>query len=509
MPYARSRSRLSTGSTGSGAATGLGSAAARSARPQTLEPRVVSGAGNYVYQQFPSGRIVILDGPAAVGKVLTEGTAWDAITREIGAYPTPPTTTTTNETPTTQELEAEEAESAEEDTSLLDWFAEQADEVGEAWGSLVDGVESNLSSGVDQVLSWWSSGDEEEDATVPETVAPAEEVDQNQDTEDVAQQVDEASQDEGSPAEAPAEVKAMSQFVWYGRGHRDLDFEESAEAQRIVSDTFGIGSYGGAVTAPPPHVRGKNPNQGYWWDRDDGKPTWNGATWARGSQYVQNKVSWSLKLNDVTSYLSLFEPGDRPGYMKDDGQHFKFSRQAKSGFEKVPEKARNVDLLNIPGGASCYATSEAMLNQDGQTAAWGHQIVGIVEDETITESTRSFEMNASKSEMALAYLDFETSQGNPIMVGTTYSNRNGGTRQDNVTDHWVVVDSKVGEGRFSFHDPGTISTEQAAGDNLVFEWDGQKLQSTDKKKYVVSYVRVNQGTLKAWQQHWAAKQAQG
>jgi hypothetical protein len=49
--------------------------------------RIVIASGGYTYQQNPDGSIVILKSPiSGGGAVLTSGTAWTEITKEIGAY---------------------------------------------------------------------------------------------------------------------------------------------------------------------------------------------------------------------------------------------------------------------------------------------------------------------------------------------------------------------------------------------------------------------------------------
>jgi hypothetical protein len=49
--------------------------------------RDVSGAGGYTYRQYDDGRIKITGGPTSVGKTVSSGSAWQAITAQIGAYP--------------------------------------------------------------------------------------------------------------------------------------------------------------------------------------------------------------------------------------------------------------------------------------------------------------------------------------------------------------------------------------------------------------------------------------
>ena len=49
--------------------------------------RDVSGAGGYTYRQYDDGRIKITAGPTSVGKTVSSGSAWQAITAQIGPYP--------------------------------------------------------------------------------------------------------------------------------------------------------------------------------------------------------------------------------------------------------------------------------------------------------------------------------------------------------------------------------------------------------------------------------------
>ena len=102
---------------------------------------------------------------------------------------------------------------------------------------------------------------------------------------------------------------------------------------------------------------------------------------------------------------------------------------------------------------------------------------------------------------------FRTDVARPVFVGVTYTDRNGNS--DGITDHWVVIDSRVGDGRYSFFDPGTSTTEAAGSDENVFAWDGEKLQNEGVKKYIVSWVRPNVESLEAWTAHWTKLQEQG
>lgn len=56
------------------------------------DARFVMGEGGYEYQQFKDGFISIVSGPNSVGTSLTSGPAWQAITDEIGPFPSKPAT---------------------------------------------------------------------------------------------------------------------------------------------------------------------------------------------------------------------------------------------------------------------------------------------------------------------------------------------------------------------------------------------------------------------------------
>jgi hypothetical protein len=368
-------------------------------------------------------------------------------------------------------------------------------------------VMSFAESAYHTAVDWFSSGD---DAT-PAASGPGK---GQKPTEGMGPQGGEATRTaEPSTASngATAKVPALSQFIWYGADFQDLGATEVAAVSKVLSSVFGIGSSGELITEPDESVKKKNPNQGYWWFRADGTPAWNGES--GGTQYVLNNIDWSLKLNDVSAYLSSKPPGARPAFMKDDGTRCWFGNKQEEGWVPVPDEARNLKLRNVPGGASCFATSEAMMSQAGVHAVGSGndaEIKGIITSETYTTTSAdrkpvaTVTVDAAASLKAKTYIDWETKRGKPVFTGVSYTNRNGNT--DTITDHWVVIDTRIGDGQYSFHDPGTSSTKDAGSDSNVFVWDGEKLQNSGKKKYIVSWVRPNQESLVEWAQFWAAKQ---
>lgn len=61
-------------------------AGAEGAGPVADAPRRIDGKSGYVYVQAPDGAITIVEGPTSVGATVRSGTAWEAITNEIGPY---------------------------------------------------------------------------------------------------------------------------------------------------------------------------------------------------------------------------------------------------------------------------------------------------------------------------------------------------------------------------------------------------------------------------------------
>jgi|GEM_PF-5211641 len=95
------------------------------------------------------------------------------------------------------------------------------------------------------------------------------------------------------------------------------------------------------------------------------------------------------------------------------------------------------------------------------------------------KTVASVEVDLKASRRSLAYIDFETSNGRAVMTGVTYSNSNGNGA---VTDHWVVINARQGEGKYGYYDPAAISTASSEDKANVFVWNEGNgyLQSTAK-----------------------------
>ena len=318
-----------------------------------------------------------------------------------------------------------------------------------------------------------------------------------------------------------ADVPAMSQFRWYSFAGTPLGVDAVFAAAQLISSTFGFGGTVEKVTEPTDAVKSKNGNSGYYWFDANGAPTSSGKT--GGTQYVTFTIKdgeTSAKLNPVSAYLADHAPGERPAEVTLGGKAV-----------AVPDGVRQLDLRNIPGMYSCFATSQSMMAAAGVHAVGsGHEAMrDLITSETYRDYTdderasftnadgsidqkkqgkirrdiTAVTMDADKAAMAKAYLDFETAAGRPVFTGITYSDRNCNT--DGETDHWVVVTGGSGSGSYTFNDPGDGSSGKE------FVWDGEKFNYARKPPYlyVISWIRPNVESLAAWEAHWAERQAGG
>ncbi|HMV69910.1 MAG TPA: hypothetical protein PKA64_23925, partial [Myxococcota bacterium] len=123
-------------------------------------PRVVHGSGGYTYQQHPDGALVILDGPRGKGTRIEPGgpkaAAWQAITREIGAYPRQARAPATPEGDLFQGL-LQGVEHVGE--VVADKVGGAVDQAGDAVNGMVhgvvDGVKHAAGDVIETVAGWW------------------------------------------------------------------------------------------------------------------------------------------------------------------------------------------------------------------------------------------------------------------------------------------------------------------------------------------------------------------
>lgn len=330
-----------------------------------------------------------------------------------------------------------------------------------------------------------------------------------------------AAPDPGSGAPAAAEgVPAMSQFTWYDTTFKPLGVDDMFPAAQVIASNFGFGGPVAKVTQPAAEVKKKNPNQGYWWFDAAGAPAWNGTA---GTQYVTFTIhdgETSSKLNPVSAYLAEKPPGQRPATMVFGGKTI-----------DVPADVQRLDLRNIPGPRSCFATSEAMMAQAGVHATGNDMTQGILpitgeryRDYTADEIAKYPDEAERKAHIARevvgvtcdpaaaakakAYLDFELDHGRPVFAGITYKEAPT-LNSDQRTDHWVVIAARAGAGVYTFNDPSDGSSGKQ------FVWDGQKLYQPETNPkhpeylYVVSWIRPNVESLDAWNAYWAQHQQAG
>ncbi len=185
--------------------------------------RVIEGAGGYRYEQYADGTIVIRSGPGVTAPVkLTSGRAFQAVTREIGPYPTPPTSAAGSAGTTT--------ENVQEGGAWLDWLARQADALGEAASDLFDTAGEWASEVADD---WFSEDAPREDVPVtPGDRSPEAE------TEKVASMT-------GTPLELALEKVGAVDYVdpKFGVGAGKREFEKSeVRALKSGADDIDVAS---------------------------------------------------------------------------------------------------------------------------------------------------------------------------------------------------------------------------------------------------------------------------
>ena len=199
---------------------------------------------------------------------------------------------------------------------------------------------------------------------------------------------------------------------------------------------------------------------------------------------------WSGLVPVWVLYLSKWARGARPTHRT---SVFQFGNNPN--WIKIPDEVRDLKAITIPDGSACYATSLSMAQQAG-VHPQEESLVTVTSEEDKGEGldvTMSGEMEEAK-----AYIDFELGFRRPVMVGVTH--RDGTRNEDGITDHWVLIDGKIGDNAYSFLDVGAASTKDVAVRSR-FEWDGERLKGTGSKGYVVSNVKMNVQST-AWSAHW-------
>ncbi|MEO7735290.1 MAG: hypothetical protein ABIY55_30335 [Kofleriaceae bacterium] len=197
--------------------------------------------------------------------------------------------------------------------------------------------------------------------------------------------------------------------------------------------------------------------------------------------------------------------------------------------EEVPTDVQALPQIKfIPGDASCLRTARAMaadsgatieegsgaptshiqmilqddqkaiVNEDGEPLAVNGEVAeGKARQARDTKSTEEITADAGADhlaqiqanvKLASAFMDAELAAGRAIVVGVSYTNRDGNA--DNVTDHWMCVYAKVGGG-YAYFDPGSgIDGEGVLKPNPD---KGGILEGHNAgKTYALAQVRLNQ-----------------
>lgn len=328
----------------------------------------------------------------------------------------------------------------------------------------------------------------------------------------------------GEPTDTGALV--MSQFRWYGFDGRALNVDETLAAAKTISDNYAFGGTVAKVTDPAADVKSKNGNHGYFWFTAEGTPIKDGN--AGGTQYVTFTIKdgeTSGKAVPLTMYLSNHGPGDRPAQVT-----------VSEKVTDVPPAVQDLDLRNIPGLYSCLATSASMMAAAGvhavgskdaslkglvtaeQPRDWNDaekkkyvddagQFDAAKAEEKVDREIKSITPDEAQAKKAKAYFEFETQAGRPFLVGVTYKDHKLKINEG-ITDHWVVLNGRVSDGKYTFLDPGNNLPADIASAANVIEWDGTKLHKplTNGCLYVVSWVRPNEESLTEWNAHWAQQE---
>ncbi len=173
-----------------------------------LEPRTVRGKGGYIYEQHADGALFIVAGPGISREVrLTEGSAYDAISKEIGDHPSAAGGQNTPET----------GQDVPEGGGWLDWFAEQSQEFGEGAKEFFENAGEHAG---DMVDAWWNPAAPSEDLPVTEN--------------DKEMPDSEASGGESSPLEIALGKVGKVEYVskHHGKGRRNKDSTEMANLKQ-------------------------------------------------------------------------------------------------------------------------------------------------------------------------------------------------------------------------------------------------------------------------------------
>ena len=223
---------------------------------------------------------------------------------------------------------------------------------------------------------------------------------------------------------------------------------------------------------------------------------------------------WGLygPLGDAYSDYLEDEPAERAATIK-----------VGSKTADVPQDILDLPALKyIPGSASCLRASKAMAKPTGATPEGGSSVASS-HFQTVFDSDQEVERNAEgevvkynygKDEgrvtkesdalgdgrvkqiganvtLSAAYLDAELEAGRAVVVGVTYTARNGNS--DKTTDHWITVNGRKG-GAYVFLDPAFESGE-AKGTFTIDDGQGGVMEAhINGRVYTMSQVQLNRAS---------------
>ncbi len=150
--------------------------------------------------------------------------------------------------------------------------------------------------------------------------------------------------------------------------------------------------------------------------------------------------------------------------------------------ERVPDDVLGMDPVKfIPGGASCLRTAKAMAAEGGAAPLSGSgvqdshfQTLFTSDEDAMVDANgapitfnrgrnagREVKTNGELGEqradqitqatgLSAAYIDAELEAGRPVVVGASYTDRNG--NRDQTTDHWMTIYGRQGD-TYLYYDP--------------------------------------------------------
>jgi len=296
-----------------------------------------------------------------------------------------------------------------------------------------------------------------------------------------------------------SDLHALSQLTWSAHSGKPLSFSDARRSVEIVANVIGIGTLretNEAASGQYDHGK-RGPWQGYYWFNKDGHPVNDGQG---GVKYISFDIEgtgkdWGGTLNRWSDYLARHSAGNRPGWVTYSGKkpaRPDFWATEKPRYEKIDDRVQNLDLSHLPGAASCFLTSEAMLAEKGVetsddgTAALKNMIRSKAPG---NDGKLVYDLDDKKYQLAMNYLEFEFGPGGPggpVKVGVAYKNKSGNA--DGVTNHWVVIVQRNSYRDYSYFDPAGADQKDAGNTAAhVFKWNGTYLWDSGSK-YVVSLV---------------------